>query len=204
MGKNSKYDIGEYSFSTNNDYNRALKEKEAISYIMANTDMTNMKEVLKVYNMSVEKKSFQTVIGIEFVKNMRRQLIASGIVSGDTISNIPVPRIADNKQQTAAADSNLAAEKAEKYKLAYENARSGRTIKNMVICFLLVIIIVMIVITYNSQYSVFTYFTNYKSDMENELIDKYESWENELKERERQLEEREKALSDGKGITDGS
>ena len=95
MGKNGKYDVGEYSFSTNSDYNRALKEKETISYIMANTDMTDMKEVLKVYNMSVEKKSFQTVIGIEFVKNMRRQLIASGIVSGDTIANIPVPKPTD-------------------------------------------------------------------------------------------------------------
>ena len=71
----------------------------------------------------------------------------------------------------------------------------------MVICFLLVIIIVMLVITYNSQYSVFTYFTNYKSDMENELIDKYENWESELEERERQLEEREKALSGGNSIS---
>ena len=201
MGKNGKYDVGEYSFSTNSDYNRALKEKETISYIMANTDITDMKEVLKVYNMSVEKKSFQTVIGIEFVKNMRRQLIASGIVSGDTIANIPVPKPADNKQKTSATDSNMAAEKIEKYKLAYENARSGRTIRNMVICFLLVIIIVMLVITYNSQYSVFTYFTNYKSDMENELIDKYENWESELEERERQLEEREKALSGGNSIS---
>jgi len=194
MGKNNKYDVDGYSFSNNSDYNRALKEKEAISYIVANTDMTDMKSVLKVYNMSVEKKSFQTVVGIEFIKNMRRQLIASGIVSGDTISNIPVPGLAGNKPVNNI-DSTMAAEKAEKYKLAYENARSGRTIKNMVICFLLVIIIAMIIITYNSQYSVFTYFTNYKADMENELIDKYEDWKEELEERERLLDEREKALS---------
>ncbi len=37
--------------------------------------------------------------------------------------------------------------------------------------------------------------------MENELIDKYENWENELEERERQLEEREKALSGGNSIS---
>ncbi len=37
--------------------------------------------------------------------------------------------------------------------------------------------------------------------MENELIDKYENWENELEERERQIEEREKALSGGNSIS---
>ena len=46
MGKNGKYDVGEYSFSTNSDYNRALKEKETISYIMANTDMTIIYEIV--------------------------------------------------------------------------------------------------------------------------------------------------------------
>ena len=189
---NSKYTIGDYSFSNKADYERAAKEKETISYIVANTNMADMKSVLKVYNKSVEKKSFQTVLGLEFVKNMRKSLINSGIVADDTIQPVPVP--AAGGSRVKQADNSIAAGMAEKYKLAYENERAGRIIRNMVIAFLILIIGAMMFITYNSKYSVFTYFTDYKAGMEDELVDKYQEWSNQLKEKERELNEREKAL----------
>lgn len=189
---NNKYTIGDYSFSNKADYERALKEKEAISYIVANTNMADMKSVLKVYNRSVEKKSFQTVLGLEFVRNMRKNLINSGLVSEDTIQTVPVPPAGGGNKPKA--DNSFAQDAAEKYKLAYENEHAGRTIRNMVIVFLVVIIGAMMFITYNSKYSVFTYFTDYKADMENELVDKYQEWRNQLEEKEKELNEREKAL----------
>ncbi len=200
--QNEKYVVDEFSFSNKEDYNRAAKEKETISYIIANTDMNDLKAVYKIYNRSIEKKSFQTVIGLEFVKNMRKKLIASGIVTPDTISIIPVPRqsAVSNSKASKKSDKGVVNEEAkeeiEKYKLAYENVAAGRTIRNMLIVFLFLIIIAMMVITYNSKYSVFTFFTNYKADMENELIDKYEGWENELNKREEELKQREQAVGD--------
>ena len=189
---NNKYTIGGYSFSNKGDYERALKEKETISYIVANTNMADMKSVLKVYNRSVEKKSFQTVLGLEFVKNMRKNLINSGIVSEDTIQAVPVPSASSGK--LPKADNIMAQDIAGKYKLAYENERAGRIIRNIVIVFLVVIICAMMFITYNSKYSVFTYFTDYETNMENELVDKYQEWKNQLDEKEKELNEREKAL----------
>lgn len=189
---NNKYIIGGYSFSNKGDYERALKEKEAISYIVANTNMADMKSVLKVYNRSVEKKSFQTVLGLEFIKNMRKNLINSGIVSEDTIQAVPVPPASAGKG--VKADNSIAQDMAEKYKIAYENEHTGRNIRNMAIVFLVVIIGAMMFITYNSKYSVFTYFTDYKTDMENELVDKYQEWKNQLEKKEKELDEREKAL----------
>ena len=44
-------------------------------------------------------------------------------------------------------------------------------------------------INFKFEYSIFTYFTNYKANMEEELIDKYEAWEEKLEEREKQLEQ---------------
>lgn len=191
MGKNNdKYTVSEYCFANKADYDRAMKEKETIAYIVANTDMADMKAVLKVYNRSVEKKSFQTVIGLEFVKNMRKTLAASGIIPEDMIPAIPVPGSRDGIQKPV--DSAGALDKAEKYKRAYENALAGRTIKNIIIAFLIIIIAAMIYITYKSQYSVFTYFTDYKTNMENEILDKYEDWQSELDAREKELDEREK------------
>lgn len=189
---NDKYTIDDYSFSSKADYERAVKEKETISYIVANTNMADMKSVLKVYNKSVGKKSFQTVLGLEFVRNMRKSLINSGIVADDTIPPVPVPVASGSR--TKQAGGSFAADMAEKYKLAYENERAGRIIRNMVIAFLVVVIGAMMFITYNSKYSVFTYFTDYKTEMENELVDKYQEWSNQLEEKERELGEREKAL----------
>lgn len=45
----------------------------------------------------------------------------------------------------------------------------------MAIAFLIVLLAALVIITVKSKYSVFTYFTDYKSNMENELIDKYEN-----------------------------
>lgn len=196
MAENTnKYVVDGYSFSSRNDYEKALKEKEAISYIVANTNMADMKSVLKVYNMSVDKKSFQTVIGLEFVGNMRKSLISSGIVSKDTLTNIPVPKITGASKTAASSGSTALDTNAEKYKKAYENAVAGRTIKNIVIAFLILIIAAMLVITSQSKYSIFTYFTDYKAEMENELIDQYASWKSELDKREQELDKKEQELS---------
>lgn len=191
---NKKYVVDGFSFSSRSDYDKALKEKEAIAYIVANTNMADMKSVLKIYNMSVEKKSFTTIIGLEFVNNMRKNLISSGIVPKNTLMDIPVPKISSSK--VTNTDNSIINAKTDRYKQAYENALAGKTIKNIVIVFLTLIIVAMLVITFKSKYSVFTYFTDYKADMENELVDKYETWKNELDEREKELNKREKALKD--------
>ena len=190
MAGENKYIIEEFCFLDKKEYERALKEKETISYITANTDMNDMKAVLKVYNRAVEKKSFQTVIGLEFLKNIRSRLIVSGLVTAETISEIPVIKRGTEVKKTEPLDKNDASREIEKYKKAYENASAGRTIKNIIIGFLSVIIIAMIIITAKAKYSIFTYFTDYETKMENELIDKYEKWEDEL-------EAREKALNSG-------
>lgn len=52
-----------------------------------------------------------------------------------------------------------------------------------------IILVGFIVINFRFEYTIFTYFTNYKTNMENELIDKYEQWEEELETREKQLEQ---------------
>ena len=181
---NNKYVVDDYSFTTRTEYDRALKEKETIEYLTANTNMSDMRAVLKVYNRAVEKKSFQTVIGMEFVRNMRKRLIGSGFVSEESIEPVPVSAV---KEMSYADDKSMAQSRAKKYKEAYEEVSAGIKIRNIIIAALVIIIIAMMIITYKTKYSVFTYFTDYKTQMEEELIDKYEKWEKELDEREKKL-----------------
>lgn len=200
MGKTKeKYVVDDYVFASRSEYDRALKEKETISYLIANTNMSDMKSVLKVYNRAVEKKSFQTVIGLEFVKNMRKRLIGSGFMSEETIEHVPVSGKIKGASQadssTLSGDKSMLESSVERYKKACENAQSGLAMRNIIIGVLVVVIIAMMIITYKTKYSVFTYFTDYKAQMEEELIDKYEKWEKEL-------EEKEKKLNSNKNIQD--
>ena len=53
------------------------------------------------------------------------------------------------------------------------------------------------VINFKFEYSIFTFFTNYKANMEEELIDKYKDWENQLHKKQEQLEQQEGADQNG-------
>lgn len=185
-----------FKFLSRKEFERAMKEKETIEYIVANTNMSDMRSVLKVYNKAIDKKSFQTVIGLEFVNNMRKKLVASGVVSEKTLSYVLVMQKMPDAQKVPAMSKSEAERKAEKYKKAYENEAAGRKIRNMAILFLTVLLAALVIITVKSKYSVFTYFTDYKSDMENELIDKYEKWEQTLEDKQKALDKREKELKD--------
>lgn len=194
MNNDKEQTIDGFKFSSKKEYERACKEKETIEYIVANTNMSDMKAVLKVYNKAVDKKSFQTVIGLEFVQNMRKRLISSGIVTEKQIANVPIIQKKVEAGSKVSIDKDVAVKNMEKYKNAYEAEKAGRKIRNMAIAFLTVLLIAVIIITVKSKYSVFTYFTDYELNMENELIDKYEKWEQTLSDKEKILDKKEKEL----------
>lgn len=197
MKDEKKLILDGFKFSTKKDYERACKEKETIEYLVANTNMSDMKAVLKIYNKAVEKKSFQTVIGLEFIENMRKKLISSGIVGENQLAYIPViPKVVEKPVKNRYSDKDTLEKNVEKYKNAYESEKAGNKIRNMTIAFLIILLIAFIAITMKSKYSVFTYFTDYKSKMENELIDKYEKWEQTLSDKEKKLDKREKEIQD--------
>ena len=185
-----------FKFSSRKEFERALKEKETIEYIVANTNMSDMKSVLKIYNKAVDKKSFQTVIGLSFVSNMRNKLVSSGTVMDKNLAYVPVVQKYVQVEKKPALDKDDIERKAEKYKKAYEDEAAGRKIRNMAIAFLSVLLAVLVIITLKSKYSVFTYFTDYRSNMENELIDKYEKWEQTSEDRQKAIDKEKKELED--------
>lgn len=186
-----KYEMDGYIFRNGKDYERAKKEKETIAYLSANTDLTDMKAVYQIYKRSVDKGSFQTIFGLNYLEDLRKRLLGSGTVTEDLLEPIPVGKIV-----TIVPDKHMTMEerKFEELQEAYEKARSGKIIKNFLIAVLLVIVGVMLFTSYQSQYSIFTFFTDYKEEMRGEIVDEYESWEQELEEREASLEKREKEL----------
>lgn len=185
------YSAGGFKFASRQDYERALKEQETIKYITANTNFSDSKAVLKMYNRAVENGSFKTAVGVAFMKELRDKIVSSGILEEKLIAPIPVQKLGESSGRMTRDEKDA---QIKRYREAYENADAGRKIRNIVIVFLAVIIVAMMVITYMSRYSVFTYFTNYKADMENELIDQYEHWQQELEKRETAVKNKEDEL----------
>lgn len=193
MGK--KYTIEGYVFQNASDYERAMKERETIAYLSANTDMANMKDVYKIYKLSVEKKSFQTIFGLVFLEELRSRLLGSETVTEDLLEPIPTGRVLTVSSAKPAA-GGADRKELNRYKEAYQKAKSGSVIKNFLIVVLITVVGVMLFITSKNQYSIFTYFTNYEENIRNEIVNEYEEWQQQLEDKEKELEQREERLQE--------
>jgi len=191
MGMDEELVIDGYQFSSKTEYDRAKKEKETIAYLMAHTDTADMKALLKLYHRSIEKKAFQTIIGEQFLHNLRKRLIGSQIVSAEEIPPVPLVHVGGRvvEKQDKFADAKVM-----RYQKLYENSVANQKIKNLLIGVLLFVIVGMFVITIQTKYSVFTYFTNYKENMKNEVINEMEDWQKQLEHREAAVKKQEQKL----------
>lgn len=185
MGQ-SKFIIDGYMFETSKDYENALKEKQAIEHMKLNSDLRNPQVSYKAYNQLVDKGTFKTVIGYEFLRELQKYAIENGTVTKDKIRNITV-RKQDVIKKVAPDNPSDEAKKAMEYKQKLELEKAGKTSYKIIIAVLSAIIVLILIITYKTPYSIFT---NY----ENKIIDKYEDWEKELSEREDNIKEQEKKL----------
>lgn len=186
-----RYTLDGFSFLTAADLERAKKEKETILYLKANTDMTDMKAVYKLYKLSVEKQSFQTIFGFCYLEELRERLVGSGAVTEDMLEPIPVGKVA---LPVKHPEQGEAEKEIQKYKEDFQKAKAGSLIKKFLIVVLLFMVAAMVLISSNNRYSLMTFFTNYKEEMRNEIVDELEQWELQLNEREDALNEKEQIL----------
>lgn len=173
--------IDGYRFDTPENYKEAKKEAEAIQYIRAKSDLNKPEVVYQVYSRLLDKQTMHTVIGLQFLKELRLRLLKSGKYAETELAPIaarPFYGYANGKKSGEAAAEQTAGKPAKAvmhYKNRLRNAR-------IVIIGLAAIIIAMFFITLTSKNSPFT-------DEEIRLQDKYSAWEEELTEREKKLEE---------------
>lgn len=172
-----------YQFFTYQEYEKAAKELETVTYIKAKLNLNDMNQVLKVYNGMIEKNMFYTMIGYEFLKQLRVLLVKNQVIDESILKPIPIQNIV-----TANTKEKKAEIAAEKYKTLYEGLQGKRDSSKIIIGILILMIGIMGAVTvYNNKNN-----TNYN---EEKLIDKYESWQQQLEEKEQELEERETILN---------
>lgn len=182
-----KISIEHFSFESREDYDRAEKELEFIEQIRKNVDLTLGENAHKVYIKAVSDKMFQTVIGYCFLLELRQTMEQNKIVPLEELEDIPV-KVVKNTGQDVLQERSY---RENRFQRLYEGQRLLNKKFKIVIAALVILIAGFVVINFRMEYSIFTYFTNYKANMEEELINKYEYWQTELEEKEKKLQENE-------------
>ena len=83
------YVIGDFSFETEEDAREPQKEVQAISYIMKQIDNEDPKAVLAAYQQMVKKDLFHTKLGLGFLEDMRKQLLALPEIDAADLPPVP-------------------------------------------------------------------------------------------------------------------
>lgn len=182
------YEVNGFIFESEELAETARKEAEAIKYIKAQTRMDDPENVLELYNKVLQKKMFETPVGMAFLVELQEYLRTIPFIKNEEISGIPVRNTKTSKSKQKV--------KTKVVKEVRDDGYKGRYHFTLIVTFVLSAIIVgMFAITYLSGNN--TNIINY----ENQLINKYENWEEQLKEKEAELDARESALQ--KGENDG-
>lgn len=172
-----------YIFATHDDVLLAQNEVKKIKTIEANTDMTNVALIQKLYNKCLEERVFVTPIGMQFMHNLWLIQKNAGL-DPDTIKPMPLyttfRRIKLGEEKPVKVRVTKQQKKEMTLKMKYRNAV-------LIAGILGFLVIAMLFITFNGATP---NAINYRIAVTNE----YASWEQELSEREAVVRAKEREL----------
>ena len=182
--KEYNYVVGKYAYQTPTQIEDVKKEAEAIAYIKASTDISNVKNAYQLYKKLNAKPSFKTALGLEFMEELFQIIVDSKMIQESNLEPIKVALFNPFQIEAEMDPDELTRRETKAEKKLKEYKVKNRNLC-IIVAFLAVVIGTMFYIASTSEYS-------YISDYENKILDKYSAWEEELQQREQQLKEKEK------------
>lgn len=179
------YSVDQFSFESRETYEQAKKEVAIAQQLMEKTNMSDARKVLKLYNKCIAEKVFRTVAGYQFLLQLRQSVLESGLVTDRALAPIPVGEPERRRRDIISGPST----QEKRFERLYEGQKLLNKKLKIVLAAAVILVVGFALINLRFEYSIFTYFTNYKATMENELIDKYETWQEDLEEREKKLQQ---------------
>ncbi|MBP3609851.1 MAG: hypothetical protein J6J42_05880 [Lachnospiraceae bacterium] len=173
----NKFTFQGHTFDDEKQLIAAKKEAEAIEYLRAKTDFNNANNLMKLYNRILDKDMMETVVGIEFLKEIRTMLLNCGMFREEQIRPVPllpeVKKLKKRKEiQTRSRERTL-----------LERSERQNTVLKTVCFFLVVLVVGMFVIVLTGTRSPLAI------RYEEQIINKYAAWAQELQEKEDFLRE---------------
>ncbi len=175
-----KFQVDQYLFETEEEYELAKSEKQKTQYIDQHLDYQSPEKVLAVYQKIIETNMFQTQIGLAYLERLYRFLIEKNLIDENS------PAIAV-KTKISSRESRMLRKENSKLKEAVEYGKRRNLITIAICIALAVLVVALFVIALTADNP---NILNY----ENALKDKYSAWEEELTERENAVREKELAL----------
>lgn len=155
----------------------AKKEAEAVEYLRSKTDFGNMNNLRKLYDRILDRNMMETVVGIAFLKEIRETLIGSGMFTDNQLR--PVPLLPEVKKLKKRKENQTRSRE----RTLLERRERQNTVLKTVCFFLVVIVIAMFVIVLNGTRSPLAI------RYEEQILNKYASWAEELQDKEKYLRE---------------
>lgn len=188
MERRKTYTYQGFTFTSEAELTEAKKEAEAIAYIRARADLSDVKTVVKLYNRLVEKGTMVTTLGIAFLQELRDGALESGTVTESSLKPLPVP----SKEIKAAEKKKISKDRK---MMEYYREKS----KNLTITVVILVIVIGVLILIR-LYGTASPFADY----EKKVLDRYAGWKEELTQKEEelrtweeQLTQREESLRNG-------
>ena len=181
--------VGGFWFTDEDVAKQAEREAEGIVYIRQKVDMDEPLMVLQVYNKMVEQKLFETAVGFSYLKELWDYLYSIPFIRKEEILAIPTeqPTLEAGLRQRARRIYGGRGQGAGQRQVTNIDYKVRFRVMLGVSAVLVVIIAAMFAITATSGNATIL---NY----EQQLINRYSEWEQELSEREAAVVEREKEL----------
>ena len=183
-----KFTFQGHTFDNEKQLIAAKKEAEAVEYLRSKTDFNNMNNLRKLYDRILDRDMMETVVGIEFLKEIRETLIGSGMFKEDQIR--PVPLLPEVKKLKKRKET----QKRSKERTLLERSERQNTILKTVCFFLAAIVVAMFAIVLTGKRSPLAI------RYEEQILNKYASWAEELQEKEDFLRDYVRKLEE-QGIT---
>ncbi len=173
-----KNSVEDFVFNDVESLKQAKKEAEAIVYIKARMDFSKPKQVLAVYNKMIEKNMFSTPVGLTYLKEVREFLKKADGIDFEDIKIIPVVG------QIVVKETPKEDPKAKKEKQKLKDRFRLSFIINLLLAVVVAAMFFIQLSTSNPN------IVNY----EEEVLNKYAAWQQELNEKEEKLNERESRI----------
>lgn len=182
--------VNGFVFQNEEEAKQAQKEIEGVKFIKEKVDMNKPEAVLDVYNKMIRQKLFETVIGFSYLKELQDYLYSIPFVDNAQILPIPVEHpILEEQFRKKRPGSKTKQQQEVKAKEQFVNVdyKNRYRIMKWMSIVLAICVIAMFAISATANHPTIL---NY----EQELINRYAQWEDELSEREAVILEREAEL----------
>ncbi len=177
-----------YQFVSENDAQKATMDASKIRVLETRVKASRPTDIKAVYEKSIENKIFKTPIGWIYLAGLRDKLLNSGFKEEDII---PIPMEVSFTRHSAI--ENLKVRQRIKPEEKQKNIEFKRILPIVLDIVLALLVILMFIIAATSEND---NIINYKRNVTN----RYASWDQDLKEREKAVRQAEKKL----GIQDTS